>query len=159
MLRLKEALKGCGIRQQEVVRVTGFSKAQVSITLSTGKLPAGEEKFKAGVIELAAKTNLGYWLEEHGMGVESLFEVITAAEKPASASPTSADLDTALINYAGLVALGQTLNSDEAISLIRVSRYLLFQVRCLMVRIPDYADDSSIDEIGNKVKALLTGGC
>lgn len=159
MLRLKEALKECGIRQQEVVRATGFGKTQISLTLSSGKLPAGEEKFKAGVIELVAGTKLGEWLEKRGMRVESLFEVVTAAEEPAGASPTSADLDTALINYAGLVALGQSLNSDEALSLIRVSRYLLFKVRCLMVRIPDNADDNSFDEIGNKVKALLAGGC
>ncbi|MFA7465064.1 MAG: hypothetical protein WCY54_08405 [Syntrophales bacterium] len=122
MLRLKEALKDCGIQQQELVKVTGFGKTQVSLTLSTGKLPVGEEKFRGGVSSLVeASTGLQGWLEKRGLNVDSLFEVVE--EPDVNAQP--AELDAALINFAGRVALGQSLNPRETLSLIRISRHLL----------------------------------
>jgi len=152
MLRLKQALKECGINQQAVCRATGFSKTQVSLTLSTGKMPVGAEKFRDGVIELAERTDLDALMKQRGMTVDQLFEVI---EEPGKEVKTDAqsELDTALINYAGRVALGQSLNSKEMLTLIRISRHLLFRIICLMSCVPDLKD--RFGEIDDGLKAIL----
>jgi|GEM_PF-6375449 len=75
MLRLKTCLDELRIPQQSLVAATGWSKAQVSITLSTGKLPANSEKFIADVLRFVYDTPvIRDWLKLMQLSVSDLFQ-------------------------------------------------------------------------------------
>lgn len=78
MLRLKLALEECGIKQKALCDATGFGKTQVSLTLSTGKLPANAEKFLNGVSQLVdADNRLIDWLVDRDLTTVDLCDIIT----------------------------------------------------------------------------------
>ena len=130
MLRLKQALHDCGIPQKKVVEATGFGKTQVSLTLSTGKLPADEDRFKDGVVQLVKEaTLLGSWLANRSMNVERLFDAITP---PASGHPPLdkggaggvIDLETQLYALAGRACINGGLSSGTALRLIKALHFI-----------------------------------
>jgi hypothetical protein len=83
MLRLKACLDELKIPQQALVQGTGWSKAQVSISLSTGRLPANTEKFITDVISFVNDTPaIGEWLTLMGFTTGDLFQQVDDAGLP-----------------------------------------------------------------------------
>lgn len=125
MLRLKQALEECGIKQKALCEATGFGKTQISLTLSTGKLPANADKFLAGVTALVAADNrLTDWLVDRGsLSVHSLCDILPdpGQDEPVLPLPAPATLDRLLCDIAGRAALE---NFDDPIAelIIRLAR-------------------------------------
>lgn len=134
MLRLKQALDECGIPQKSVVEATGFSKTQVSLTLSSGKLPADAERFMNGVYELISDSpRLCDWLKEHHSAASQLFEEIPSGPPLSKGGADrrgdlSADPETIIVCLAGKEAI-EGLEQIEIIRLARAAHYLLIQAR------------------------------
>ena len=80
MLRLKQALQECGIPQKVFVDASGWSKTQISLTLGSGKLPAGRERFVSDVMRFVqTHDELASWLAERSLPAVALLET---GEKP-----------------------------------------------------------------------------
>lgn len=85
MLRLKQAIDELRISQQAVVNLTGWSKAQISITLNTGEFPKDAKRFKASIRAFVGITPpLEDWLTERGLQLDALFDEITENELTAN---------------------------------------------------------------------------
>lgn len=83
MLRLKTCLDELKIPHQALVQATGWSKTQVSITLSTGRLPANSEKFIADVLRFVYDTQvIRDWLKLMQLSVSDLFQQVEDATLP-----------------------------------------------------------------------------
>ncbi|MDA8428160.1 MAG: hypothetical protein M0T70_02785 [Geobacteraceae bacterium] len=83
MLRLKAVLDELKIPQQALVQASGWSKAQVSISLSSGKLPANAEKFIADVIAFINATPvIEEWLKLTGLTSGDLFQQVDDSGLP-----------------------------------------------------------------------------
>lgn len=75
MLRLKQCLDDCNIKQQALADATGWSKTAISITLNSGKLPANSVKFKLDVLTFATRNQQLYsWMNERDVSFDQLFE-------------------------------------------------------------------------------------
>lgn len=74
MLRLKQCFEECGIPQKDLVTATGWSKTQISITFSTGRLPVNAERFRADVTDFAANdVRIREWLAVSNLEIADLF--------------------------------------------------------------------------------------
>lgn len=128
MLRLKLALEECGIKQKALCDATGFGKTQISLTLSTGKLPANAEKFRRGVFTLVAEKNgLMGWLTSHDMTAADLCKDAWEEETdPVLPLPSPATLPRLLCDIAGRAVLNsdETGSSEMIIRLARATSYL-----------------------------------
>lgn len=117
MLRLKLALDECDIRQKALCEATGFGKTQISLTLSSGKLPANADKFTAGIATLAFTTPaLGEWMDRNNMTVADLCKDIWEEDPNQGGSqtaplplPAPATLPRLLCDIAGRAVL----NGDD----------------------------------------------
>lgn len=129
MLRLKQALEECGIKQKALCEVTGFGKTQISLTLSTGKLPANAEKFLAGVTELVAADNrLTDWLADRGsLSVHSLCDILPDPGQDESVLPlpAPATLPRILCDIAGRAAL-ENFDDPQAEMIMRLARTISY---------------------------------
>jgi len=135
MLRLKQALIDCGIQQKAVVAYTGFGKTQVSLSLSSGKLPADAERFKDGVVKLVGESKLFAWLDEHGMNVDQLFEDVgNPPRSPFHEVGSEEDLNQSLYNIAGRAALDGGLSRTTALRLVRAVHFLSLTARPELAR-------------------------
>lgn len=133
MLRLKLALEECGIKQKALCDATGFGKTQVSLTLSTGKLPANADKFLEGVTKLVAADNrLTDWLVDRGsLSVHSLCDILSdPGQSPAPAAltvnPGLNELECILYEIAGRAALApdDSLNNRVIIMMAQATIHL-----------------------------------
>lgn len=129
MLRLKQALEECGIKQKALCDATGFGKTQISLTLSSGKLPANVDKFTAGIATLAFTTPaLGEWMDRNNMTVADLCKDVWE-EDPAADTlplPAPATLPRLLCDIAGRAVLNgdDDPQNEMIIRLARVIDYL-----------------------------------
>ena len=134
MLRLKAAMKDCGLAQAELVRSTGYSKALVSRALSNGELPVDFDRFYAGVTGyVESRESLGDWLRQRGLMVSALFEVIGEDGREISVRRTvprnlPVEIDVAIFGIAGR-AVTRGVPQEETVSIAKVALFLLEQLR------------------------------
>ena len=127
MLRLKLALRDCKIPQKAVVDATGFGKTQVSLTLSTGKLPADGDKFANGIHRLVSMTPaLQEYLKGNEMPIEMLFDLVE--ETPIAPKTAPADLNTQLCTLAVRAYLDGGLSRGNALRLVKACQLLSLSV-------------------------------
>lgn len=83
MLRLKGFLEELKVPQMAVVNATGWSKTQISLTLSTGKFPADADKFRADVLAfIKGNATILAGLSLTGWAPEDLLQVVEDAPTP-----------------------------------------------------------------------------
>lgn len=122
MLRLKQAMDDCNIKQKAFCTASGWSKTQVCLTLNTGKLPANSAKFASDVVHFACDNPaLDEWLKNQGLEVEALLDDLSQPAAP-KADP---DLERALAEIAGRALLNHHPYSYMVTCLARGANHLL----------------------------------
>lgn len=78
MLRLKLAIDELRIPQQTIANLTGWSKAQISITLNSGEWPKDKDRLIESLRAFIEVTPpLLDWVAERNMTVNDMFETLT----------------------------------------------------------------------------------
>jgi len=125
MLRLKQVLSDCGIPNQALVKASGYSKALISRTLTSGVLPQDAEKFKAGVARMVGDdARLIDWLNDRHMHIEDLYAKIRDPEEPAPVNPALNELECALYELAGRAALAADSMNGAFLRMAQATIYL-----------------------------------
>ncbi|MDD2853882.1 MAG: hypothetical protein PHY09_18495 [Desulfuromonadaceae bacterium] len=162
MLLLKLALDECGIKQKVLCDATGFGKTQVSLTLSTGKLPANADKFLDGVNKLVAADNrLTDWLVDRGnLSVHSLCDIISepgqvAAPIAANTNPALNGLECLLYEIAGRAALApdDSLNNKVIIMMAQATIHMRRKMAAMVGHDAPWTVRTEAE-----AAAILTGG-
>lgn len=155
MLRLKQALLECSIPQKALCDLTGYSKALISRTLSSGALPQEPERFLDGVAVLAVKhTSLVEWLERNNLTHDNLCDIIPAPERPgkqpnpAIVKNRTPDLEQVLCEIAGRAVLNHNASSYMIGCLARVSHHLLQKLTDLAGEGSPYLDRIEHEAVG-----------
>lgn len=135
MLKLKEALKACNIKQTALVAATGFGKTQVSLTLKSGKLPVDDVRWRAGVATLIKQTPaLQQWLDASGLEEHDLYESDETVVKAPAQS-----LEQALCEITGRAVLSGRGDSTLVTRLARTVYYLFVSLRDVVGDASPYA--------------------
>lgn len=156
MLRLKLALDECGIKQKALCDASGFGKTQVSLTLSSGKLPANAEKFRVGVRDLVeGNICLVEWLDRNNMTVPDLCKDIWEEDPDTLPLPAPATLGRLLCDIAGRAVLndGDEFAVEIIIQLARTVSYLHREMSILVGH-----DAPWMVRTEAEAAAILTGG-
>lgn len=123
MLRLKQCLDDCRIRQQELVRASGWSKTQISLTLKTGILPVNNEKFRADVHAFIVEhPQISSWLATNGLTPDDLLRD-TATD---SVKANDGNIEQMILAIAGRAAI--CTGDNDIVQLARTAWYLLEQI-------------------------------
>lgn len=141
MLRAFECIRACNISQKAVAEAIGWSRTQVNLTFRKGRFPVDAERFKAGVRKWAENSpEVLAWLRERMLTVEALFDWV--------GQPEPVDLDAAILNVVGRAGCSGPRTAD-LLTLARVSRYLLEELRCRL------EGDEGLPEIETTAAGML----
>lgn len=156
MLRLKLALKACGMSQQELVKASGYSKALVSRVLTSGELPQDADKFRRGVQTLVIQDNkLSDWIFVNNLTTEDMCEPVPdpGQDAPVLPLPTPVTLGRLLCDIAGRAVLLDDDSSPVIIQLARTIDYLHTELRILVGEDAPWTVRTEAE-----AAAILTGG-
>lgn len=122
MLRLKQCLDDCRIKQQELVRASGWSKTQISLTLKTGILPVNNEKFRADVHAfVVGHPRISLWLNDHRLTPDDLL-----CDTATSPVESDCNIEQMILAIAGRAAICS--GDNNIVNLARAALYLLEQI-------------------------------
>jgi hypothetical protein len=154
MLRLKQCLSECKIPQKAFCDATGRSKTQVSLTLSSGELPANRTKFIDDVISFAhANDKIMSWLIGCGLAPEHLLETtdVDHDHEVAAIVDGGSPLERHITHLIGHALIDGEMSGDLLIGLARCTRQLLGELRSYV------KDASELAEIEDFAASLIGG--
>ena len=115
-----------GVSQQALVKASGYSKALISRTLTSGVLPQDADKFKSGVARLVGDdARLIDWLNDRHMHIEDLYAKVRDPEAAApTANPALNELESALYEIAGRAVLAADSSANMVLRLTQMTLFL-----------------------------------